>query len=346
MTRYISLRKMAAIAWKFFPDMYLPKDFIVTPEGLGFAVLIEGMDEGKVLGFLRYLALPANDAYPQGRWQKIATADANALLANDYPDYLYYSPRIAASCHAIPVANIQRHFSPRARVQALLSTPHNDPVLTDCAQMLRLLQRAGVDLHYVGVTGSLLLGAQQASSDIDLVFYDAQVFAQARQALQNLLLQPKSAATAGLQALAREDWEEAYQRRDCDLTLAEYVWHEQRKYNKVLINRRKVDLSLLVLSDAGASAASHKLGPITLRCQVQAAERAYHYPAEYQIAATEVQQVLCFTATYIGQALAGEWIEVAGQLEVDAAGQRRLVVGSSREAHGEYIKVIAHAAEV
>jgi hypothetical protein len=38
--------------------------------------------------------------------------------------------------------------------------------------------------------------------------------------------------------------------------------------------------------------------------------------------------------------MVGETIEIAGMLEEDEHGNQRIVVGSSREAQGEYIKVI------
>jgi predicted nucleotidyltransferase len=50
--------------------------------------------------------------------------------------------------------------------------------------------------------------------------------------------------------------------------------------------------------------------------------------------------VVCFTATYNGQAFNAEQVAIAGQLEQDQFGVKRVVVGSNREALGEYIKVI------
>ncbi|MFT7235918.1 MAG: putative nucleotidyltransferase, partial [Methylophagaceae bacterium] len=55
----------------------------------------------------------------------------------------------------------------------------------------------------------------------------------------------------------------------------------------------------------------------------------------------EVTEILVYTNTYVGQAKTGEKIEVSGAVECDiATGKCRLIVGSSREAVGEYIKVI------
>jgi len=51
--------------------------------------------------------------------------------------------------------------------------------------------------------------------------------------------------------------------------------------------------------------------------------------------------VLCYTATYTGQAEKNEWIEVSGALEIGSDGRQRILVGSTREAKGQFIKVIS-----
>ena len=69
-------------------------------------------------------------------------------------------------------------------------------------------------------------------------------------------------------------------------------------------------------------------------------KQAFDFPARYLIDNEMTPEVISFTHTYVGQAQKGETIEVAGAIECDSAsGQRRLVVGSTREAIGEYIKV-------
>jgi predicted nucleotidyltransferase len=144
---------------------------------------------------------------------------------------------------------------------------------------------------------------------------------------------------AALHTLSDEDWQASYQRRDCELSFADYVWHEQRKFNKALINGRKFDVSL---SDASRLPATRyqKCGAITLQCRVIDDGYAFDYPAEFTIDHEHIRTVVCFTATYTGQAISGELIEVSGVVEQNAQGDKRIVVGSSREAHGEYIKVI------
>jgi len=55
-----------------------------------------------------------------------------------------------------------------------------------------------------------------------------------------------------------------------------------------------------------------------------------------------ITEAISFTQTYAGQAWPGEVVEVAGVVEETGSNRRRIVVGSSREAPGEYIKVISN----
>jgi uncharacterized protein len=308
---------------------YLAKDFIETPDGLRFAVVQSGLEQGNVLCFLRY-------RNAQTDWQKLNTAQANQWLAHHHPQYLHYSETLDARLHAVAVANIRQHYQPRRRLQQLLSEYNQqDSVIADLLALCHHLQTAGVDLTQIGVTGSLLIDCHNEQSDLDLVFYQRAVFQQAQRVMAQLL------AEKTLQPLSEADWREAYARRDCSLPFADYVWHEQRKYNKALINKRKFDISLVTVNAVEAGGYQKK-GAKILRAQVRDDTQAFDYPAIFHLNHLHIQTVLCFTTTYTGQAQTGEWVEIAGQLEVAENGEQRLVVGSSREAHGEYIKVVAN----
>ncbi|MCK5869420.1 hypothetical protein BMR07_07305 [Methylococcaceae bacterium CS1] len=305
------------------------KDFIQTKEGLVFAVVEQGLENGKVLCFLRYQKLGIS-------WQKLATSQANQLLKIQYPQYLFYSQVKSANLHAVSVADISIHHQPRQRLQLLLAKPNPDKIEQDFIDLCQLFQEQGVKLNDLGVTGSLLLGAQNSNSDIDLVVYGRKSFYQLRELIRLLIVEDK------LQQLDESAWLDSYQRRSCDLSYDDYVWHEQRKYNKALIQQRKFDLNLIERSAEQESISYQKQGAIIIRARVIDAQYAFDYPARFIIEHQDVAEVVCYTATYTGQAEQGEFIEVSGQLEVSSAGMTRILVGSTREAEGEYIKVVAH----
>jgi len=166
------------------------------------------------------------------------------------------------------------------------------------------------------------------------VVYGRDGFPEIRNLIKELI-QAKKLAT-----LQEKDWRDSYQRRSCDLNYSDYVWHEQRKYNKALINQRKFDLNLIDSPIKEREASFTKQQAIVIKTQVRDAEYAFDYPARFYLKHEKITEVLCYTATYTGQAEADEWIEVAGMLEVASDGYQRILVGSTREAQGEYIKVI------
>jgi predicted nucleotidyltransferase len=150
-----------------------------------------------------------------------------------------------------------------------------------------------------------------------------------------------------IQPLSEEQWLQTWNRRDCDLSLADYIWHEQRKYNKASIDGIKFDLSMIESNRVELQAIDHqkytKQGLHHLTARIIDDSKAYDYPASYQIDHPQISQILSYSATYTGQAIQGENIEARGVLEQSENGARRLVVGTSREASGEYLKVVKAA---
>ena len=306
--------------------MYFAKDFIETSEGLIFAVVENGDEQGQVLCFLRYVSTK------QG-WSKVNTDLANELLREQYPEYIYYSKQRDATLHAVAFDRVKSHYQPRIKLQDLYKIEPIDAVQADLKQLLDLYQQQGINLEHVGVTGSLLIGAQNAQSDIDLVIYNRNTFRQIRSVTRKLI------ANHRLQSLSISDWQDSYSRRHCEISLDDYIWHEQRKYNKALVNGRKFDLGLLTVTTQ-SSTAYKKQGRVKVNAIVTGDEQSFDYPAVFQINHPEIAEIVCYTATYVGQAFTGETIEVVGLLEQAVQGQQRLIIGSSREAEGEYLIVV------
>lgn len=308
--------------------MYPPKDFIETAEGLIFAVVEQGLEDGKALCFLRYALEPSG-------WKKVATDPANTLLQQYYPDYLHYSPILDAHLHAVALDRIVKHHQPKLRLQQIMQAVlHHDAVERDLFRLCELFGQHGLDLAKIGVTGSILVGVQNPDSDIDLVCYGREVFQQCRAITRKLIGQ------GHLQDLNDQDWRQSFERRSCELSFDDYVWHERRKCNKAVINGRKFDLNFIDGCVSSEAVVYRKCGAIMLQCRVIDDVRAFDYPAEFKIDHKDIGSIVSFTATYTGQAVSGEVVEVSGVLEQSERGAKRIVVGSSREAHGEYIKVV------
>ncbi|MCF6204864.1 MAG: HAD-IA family hydrolase [Methylococcaceae bacterium] len=312
--------------------MYLAKDFIETSEGLVFAVVESGEENGKVLCFLRYFRNNEN-------WEKLNTAQANLLLRKNYPEYYYYSKIKQAHCHAVALDKVDKHHKPRKRLKKILANlVINDVVESDVVKICSLFNENGLDLEQLGVTGSILIGAQKSSSDIDLVFYSRKTFNHARDITKKLIL------NGDCFDLNERQWLESFDRRSCELSYKEYTWHEKRKFNKAIINQRKIDFNFVSKVLRSVTTKKYKkIEKVQLKVQIIDDTLAFDYPAEFSIRHPQISSIVSYTATYTGQAKVGEWVVVAGILEQDNKGVKRIVVGSSREAEGEYIKVITNS---
>jgi predicted nucleotidyltransferase len=307
---------------------FLPKDFIRTAEGLHFAIVDGCPEDGRLLCTLRYV--PTDD----GRLRKLGTAEAAAFLQEHHPDYLRRSRRLDATLPAVPIEHVVRHSHPRDRIQALLAERSREPMEAKTRRLLGLFAGEGLDLAEFGLTGSLLIGAQTSASDIDLVIYDRGAFDAARAAVA------KATADGRLSAPGEADWREAYRRRGCTLAFEDYLRHERRKFNAGFIEGAKFDLMLVLPRSSESSQPAEKRGSLILRTTVTDDRGAFESPARYRTDHPRIGEILSFTHTYAGQARTGERIEASGLVEALPGGGERLIVGSSREAPGEYIRVL------
>ncbi|MCK4842398.1 MAG: hypothetical protein KAT04_11060, partial [Methylococcales bacterium] len=252
-----------------------------------------------------------------------------------YPQYLYYSPIKQVHLHAVEIQQISKYHQPKTRLKQLMEVEELDNVEADLVKLCHLFKSEGFNPDEIGVTGSILIAAQNQRSDIDLVFYTREKFNQARKIAQQLINQGKCSA------LSDDAWLDSYDRRACELSYSEYIWHEKRKFNKALINQRKFDLSFVIENPQSSALTQYKkIKSVVFKAQVSDDTSGFDYPAQFLIDHQSIHSIVCYTATYTGQAQTGEWVEVSGQLEQSSDGVQRVVVGSSREAIGEYIKVV------
>ena len=305
-----------------------PRDYLETAGGLHFAVVSSLIDAGHALTSLRYVPR-------DGALIKVSTGEAEAYLRRHRAAYPAHSTLIDAMVHRVPLADVIATHRPDERLMALRSSGPGDRIEERALRAVDALVAAGTPEDRIGLGGSLLLGAQHPGSDIDLVVYGRPAFDGARGALG-------AAITAGqFDMLDHTHWEAAWSRRGGELSLDEYMKAEARKRNKAVIEGTRLDLTLVVDHDEEVPERGpfRKLGLIVVEALVTNATAAFDHPARYQVQHGEVSEVVSFTPTYAGQAVEGETIEASGWLEEDSTGARRLVVGTSREAGGEYVVV-------
>lgn len=309
---------------------YLPKDFIQTKQGLIFAVVSYLPQDGKVGCFLRYIA--AGDG-----WKKIDTKQANQLLQQVYPQYWYQSAQFEATFHAVAANDIIEHHRPEHQLQFVLQSKPNDEIEQKLHKLIAILLGYGVGCDCLGLTGSMLINQQQQQSDIDLVVYGRENFHKARLAVQQALT---ARIISRLNLTLMKD---NYCRRASELSFDEFAWHENRKCNKAAIDGTKFDIGMVCLANELEPDIDQyqKQGTRIIKTMVIDDLRSFDFPAYYLVDDDLTPEIVSFTHSYVGQAKEGEIIEVSGTVECNVAtGKNRLIVGSTREAEGEYIKVV------
>jgi len=293
------------------------RDFIEDRGGCLYAV--SAYDNSERAGaVLRYIPDPAGDRVdPRGRrYRKLDFGPAYEWIREHRPGYL-------DRLHRVPLGDIVRVYKPEEEIGAIAE---REP------RVRRLLSILDLPEGSVGCTGSLLCGLGTSTSDIDMVVY-GDAFQTARQRL-------KRAIGEGLiDPLSPEMWRRVYEKRVPEIDFQTFVLHESRKWNRGEIGGTYFDLLYTRpydRLDAVPVEEGEPLGHTTIEAVVTDDTLAFDNPAVYEIDHPKVRRILSFTHTYSGQVREGETVEARGMLERHSDGLW-LVVGTTREARGEYV---------
>jgi predicted nucleotidyltransferase len=298
-------------------DMIRIRDFIITQDDWIFAV-VSYDNSSYVQAFLRYIPDENGDRIrSDGKcFKKVGFDEAYQLLKNSKPHYLN-------NAQLIPFEEVVEVKHPQQFV-----------VRTDDTKVLKvveLLESYGVERSHMGVTGSRLVGLQAETSDVDFVVYGRENFECARYALKDMT------QSGRLPQISTEMWLRVFEKRNPELTFEEFVAHERRKWNRGIVEDTYFDL--LFVRDYDEIIVEPKgvdNGYVETTAVVTNVDFAFDSPAIYEVNHDEIAKILSYTHTYVGQALVGETIEVRGVY--NEANVKRVIVGTTREAKGEWIK--------
>ncbi|HTY14252.1 MAG TPA: DNA polymerase subunit beta [Methanoregulaceae archaeon] len=292
------------------------RDFIQDRDGWLYAV--STYDNADRIGcILRYIPDPSGERVDRAgrRYRKLDFEPAFRLIEREKPDYLDI-------VHRVPVDDVVRLLKPDVELPVIIGRDPRVKILADLFP---------VPVTSMGCTGSLLCGLEIDSSDIDFVVYGKDWFIARdalRLAVRRGLLEPMSDTL----------WQRIYEKRQPDIGLDEFIAHEERKWNRGRLGDTYFDLLYTrSYNDIVKPAVRGEvLGPLTIEAVVTDSTYSFDNPAVYTVDHPEISCVLSFTHTYSGQAEQGEVIEARGVCEQHGE-EQWLIVGTTREAHGEYI---------
>jgi predicted nucleotidyltransferase len=227
------------------------------------------------------------------------------------------------------------HIVPFGHVKHVLAPDKKLPFIMKEHKRVRTIVSAlqkGVSLSKMGVTGSLLAGLQNESSDIDFIVYGSSWFT-----ARDIITQAKKDKTA-ITEISDEMWKDIYKKRKPEISFDEFLIHELRKGNRGMVDGTYFDLLYVRdWEDIESCIRGIDVEAKTIEATVTNADFSFDSPAIYKIDHPEISYVLSYTHTYAGQALVGERIEARGMVEM-VGDMKRLVVGTTREPKGEWIR--------
>ncbi|HPM62537.1 MAG: hypothetical protein BWY93_01070 [Euryarchaeota archaeon ADurb.BinA087] len=297
------------------------RDFVEDPEGRLYAVAAYDNQE-RAGCILRYLPDPCGERVDQAgkRYHKLEFEEAFAYILREKPEY-------ADSIQRIPLEDIRKVLKPEDEIGAIARRNN---------RVARLVSIFDLPERTYGCTGSLLVGLENDRSDIDLVVY-GRMFFTARELLRYAIKKGR------IDPISDDMWENIYRKRNPELSLDDFLIHEKRKWNRGQIENVYFDI-LFTRSYKALHPLPITKGPscgiVTVKATVTDASLAFDSPAVYLIDHQEISKVLSFSHTYSGQAIAGELIEARGICE-EHCGEKWLIVGTTRDARGEYIRSIS-----
>jgi predicted nucleotidyltransferase len=293
------------------------RDFVEDRDGWLYAV--STYDNTDRIGcILRYIPATSGERIDRAgkRYHKLDFEPAYRLIEKEKPEYLDV-------VHRVPWSDVKRLIKPEKELPSIANRD---------ARVKKLLGIFPVPITSMGCTGSLLCGLETGSSDIDFVVYGNDWFT-AREHLK------KAVRSGVLEPMNEELWERIYEKRRPEIGFDEFVRHEERKWNRGQIDGTYFDL-LYSRSykdiEPAVTTRGKILGPLTIEAEVTDAAYSFDNPAVYRVSHEKISCVLSFTHSYSGQAEKGEIIEAQGICEKHGE-EYWLIVGTTREARGEYI---------
>jgi predicted nucleotidyltransferase len=293
------------------------RDFFEDNDGCLYAVSAYD-NETKAGGVLRYVPDEEGErTSPEGiKYRKYDFEPAFEYIRKYKPEYLDV-------VHRVPLYDIKRVFKPEVEVDKIAERDN---------RVRKLLRIFDVPKGKAGCTGSLLLGLENDASDIDMVVYGRYWFL----AQKNLIAAVKKGEAS---PLSEELWKKVYNKRIPEIDYETFILHEKRKWNRgeiygtyfdLLYTRDYEDLNRIAVNKGRVT------GKMEIEATVTDASFSFDSPAIYSVDHEDISKVLSFTHTYSGQALEGELIKARGYVE-EHGEEKWLIIGSTREAKGEYI---------
>ena len=330
-----------------------PRDFIHTTDDLFFATTTYLHPDDRIISFLRYIPDQDGDrSLDNKKYSKVDSNQAYEYLRNNFPEYLFDCEITNVEMMGVPTENVEKILQPTDRLRDIIEAQKRDKLLDKVVKLAGIFhEHTGISYSKMGISGSILPGLYNPNvSDIDFVIYGLKNHREVMKAFENIKKE-----NGILKSIEGEYWKKLYKKRikDSSLTYEEFRLYENRKHNRGILDGTLFDILQTKdwdeIHGSYAAIRYEPMGTVEIDCTVTNSLAAFDNPAVYKVDNVEIikgpkvpiTELASYTHTYAGQAREGERITARGKLE-KVIGQNinyRLVVGTTRESIGEFIKL-------
>ena len=346
------------------------RDFIYTKDDLYFASTNYIHPTDRIISFLRYIPDENGDREKNGkRYRKVGSAEAYEYLRKNHPEYLYFCDVTNVEMMGVPHSKVEKIIKPDLRLLGLKDTfesggevknPELISKLMDVADFFHYM--ADIPYDHLGISGSILPGLQKSDvSDLDFVVYGLENHRRAIETFKKYrgeeVYIKEIDKHITVQGITDDYWDFVYNKRmsDSSLTKAEFRWYENRKANRGTINGTLFDIlatrDYSEIEGGWGDTVYEPQGIAEIECDIISALQAFDNPSLYTIKNVKIingpdlpiKEVVSFTHTYAGEVVDSEHVIAKGKVEKVIKNSKdshyRLVVGTTREAVDEYLKL-------
>ena len=329
-------------------------DFVESLEGLIFDVKGLIHPPNRVVAFVRYIPDFQGTRLRDGkRYRKIyELEDRYKFLTSQYPDYLVHDRVFDEDLNEVPIDRLVRHYRPLEKTEALIISHTRTGLEQKTLDMVGALSSAsGVYLEEFGISGSILVGLAEPTSDIDLVIYGSKNSNAVRQSLGKLLKEGEafdSYHESTLLGLHKT------RHRETGIPFRDYVYSEARKDFQGLFHGTDFFIRYVKdwdeIQETYGSTTFQRIGIGKVEATVEDDREAVFTPCSYSLGSVNIlegprveplTEIISFRGQFCEQAVRCERVRAQGKIERKNTKEGisyRLILGNTRR---DYMIVIA-----
>jgi len=127
----------------------------------------------KVIAFIRYIPDEiGNRVKANKKFRKIYDLQERfRYLRSVHPEYVYFDKILGTEIIGVPDKDIIKVYDPIKKLQSIMNEGPTSKLQKSLVEMVSILERYGMNINCLGISGSILVGLDNPDSDIDLVCY-------------------------------------------------------------------------------------------------------------------------------------------------------------------------------